>query len=59
MATVILSKNLNPYNHLIFWYAIHFTSGTFWVIMGFLGVGNDIKFKKRKTTFEVFVNLDC
>lgn len=58
MATEILSKNLNPYNYLIFLYAIHFTSGTSWVIMGFLRVWNDIKLKKRKTTFEIFGNLD-
>lgn len=59
MATVILSKNLNPYDYLIFLYAIRFTSGASGVIMGFLRVWNDIKFKKKKTTFEIFGNLDC
>lgn len=47
MATVILSKNLNPYDYLIFLYAIRFTSGASGVIMGFLRVWNDIKFKKK------------
>lgn len=51
MATVILSKNLNSYDYLIFLYAIHFTSGTSGVIMGFLRVWNDIKFKKKKDNF--------
>lgn len=54
MATVILSKNLNPYDYLIFLYAIHLTSGTSWVIMGFLRVWNDIKLKKKKKPFEKF-----
>lgn len=49
MATVILSKNLNSYDYLIFLDAIRFTSGTSGVIMGFLRVWNDIKFKKKKT----------